>query len=106
MQAVSRGEAAPALISSLSAFHEPLINAMRLLLLLFSLVWTIQIARGVAAFPRWMALFSPLTLLVAIFLSYAVAPAIGGLMLPSALNTAHVIVFAMALLFEREKGAS
>jgi hypothetical protein len=106
VQAVARSDAAPGLISRLSAFHEPLINVMRVLLLFFSLVWTFQIARGAAAFPRWMALFSPLFLLVAIFLAYVIAPGIGAFVLPTALNTAHVIVFGLAVLFEQSGGTS
>jgi hypothetical protein len=106
VQAVSRGEAAPELIANLSVFHEPLINIMRGLLFVFSLIWTLQIARGAAAFPRWMALFSPVSLLATIFLAYAVAPSIGGIALPTALNTSHVIVFGLAVLFERSEAGS
>jgi len=95
--AISDGGAQADLLMAQARLHEPLVNALRVALLGFSVLWTVLIATGRAAYPRWMALLSPGLMLGLIFLTYIAAPGIGWLVLPTAMNTAHAVVFALSL---------
>ena len=97
VQAMADGTAQASLLDAQSALHEPLVNALRLAILGFSALWTGLILAGRSTFPRWMAPFSPGLLLGAIFLIYFMAPGIGWLVLPTAMNTAHATLFALSL---------
>ena len=97
VQAMAGGTAQAALLDALSALHEPLVNVLRIAILAFSALWTGLTLTGRSTYPRWMALFSPGLLLGMIFLVYFMAPGIGWLVLPTAMNTAHAIVFGLSL---------
>jgi len=78
--------------------HQPLVNALRFVMAAFSIIWIRRILSGKTRYPRWMALFSPALLLALIFGLYAAAPVIGWLVLPTAMNTSHAILFTLSLL--------
>ena len=99
--AVDAGDAAPALLEDLARHNEPFVNALRVTIGAFSLAWIWLISSGQSRYPRFMAAFSPGLVLGAIFLLWFVAPAIGEKFLPTAMNTAHAIVFALSLIFSR-----
>ena len=84
------------LLQDISAHNEPLINIVRVLILIISLLSGWGILTGRSHYPRWTIAVLPIVLLVAIFASYAVFPALGGLLLPAAMNIAHVIFFAVS----------
>ena len=78
--------------------NEPLVNALRLAMLVVSVLWIALIAGGKTLYPRWMALFSPILLLGTIFAIYFyVSPALGAWLLPAAMNVVHVILFALSI---------
>lgn len=97
VKAISTGDANTALLLDLASHNEPLVNALRLAMVVFSAVWIWLIASGQSRYPRWLALFSPAVLLGAIFALYFSNPDLGWLVLPTAMNTAHVVVFALSL---------
>jgi hypothetical protein len=97
VQAASSGAASMELVGIQAGLHEPLVNALRLAILGFSGLWIAFILAGRSQFPRWMALFSPGLVLGLIFLIYLARPSLGWLFLPTAMNTAHAIVFALCL---------
>ena len=86
------------LLLDISAHNEPLINVVRVLVLLVSLVMAWGILSGRSNYPRWAVVVLPILLLVLIFASYVVIPALGGLLLPAAMNIAHAIFFAVSTL--------
>ena len=92
---------APALVERYSALNEPLVNVLRVAILIFSAAWIWLIASGQSRYPRWLAIFSPAALLALIFALYIGAPSIGQWALPTAMNTAHAIVFALSFLVLR-----
>ncbi len=65
--AVVNGTAQPGLLDNMAALNEPLVNVLRVAMVVVSLIWIVQILRGRSHYPRLMALFSPLALLIAIF---------------------------------------
>jgi len=97
-KSIAAGEAQPALIEAMAAHNEPLVNALRVAILVFSLAWVWLILTGASRYPRWVAVFNPFLILAAIFGLYFVAPGAMSLVLPTAMNTTHVIVFAVSLL--------
>lgn len=85
------------LLANFSAHNEPLVNALRLAMVVVSIVWIWRIAIGKTLFPRWVAIFSPAILLGAIFATYFTGLAIGVWLLPAAMNVVHLAVFSLSL---------
>lgn len=77
--------------------YETLLQVIRLTTLLLSGVMVWLILTGRSAYPRWMALFNPILLIVASFVLFIVAPEIGKHLMPIALNVAFCIFFALSL---------
>jgi hypothetical protein len=84
------------LLSDLSAHNEPLINIVRVLVLVVSILMIYGIFTGKSPYPRWLIIFSPIVILIQIFALYALAPGIGIYLLPAAMNIAHVVFFAFS----------
>jgi len=84
------------LLNELSAHNEPLIDIVRVLLLVISILMVCGILSGKTPYPRWMIIFTPIVILIQIFSLYALAPNIGVYLLPAAMNIAHVIFFAFS----------
>ena len=93
-------EAARALFSDLlneiGAHNEPLINIVRVLVLLVSILMVCGIITGKTPYPRWAIIFSPIVIVVQIFSLYVMLPSIGVYLLPAAMNIAHVIFFTVS----------
>jgi len=79
--------------------NEPLVNALRIGMLLVSIIWIKLILTGKTVFPKWMAIFSPIALLALMFALYFFKTKIGLYVFPAAMNVTHVIVFGAALFF-------
>ncbi len=99
--AIDAQTASPALLADFSRHNEPFVNALRIAIGVFSLAWIWLVGAGQSRYPRFMAAFSPGVVLAAIFVLWLTAPAIGERFLPTAMNTAHAVVFAFSLLFVR-----
>ena len=84
------------LLGDLSAHNEPLIDIVRVLVLIVSLLLIYGIVSGRSPYPRWLAAVTPIVVLVAVFLLYAVAPGIGVYLLPAAMNVAHLVFFVFS----------
>ena len=97
VKAIADGTASPDLLTIFARHNEPLVNVLRVALALFSVAWIWLIASGQSRYPRWLALFCPVLILAAIFILYIKAPQLGSLILPTAMNTTHVLIFALSL---------
>lgn len=86
------------ILEGISAHNEPLINVVRVLVLVISLLMAWGIFSGKSHYPRWVLAVLPIVLLIIIFVSYAVLPAIGVYLLPAAMNLAHLIFFAASTI--------
>ena len=84
------------LLNELSAHNEPLINIVRVLLLVISILMVCGIISGKTPYPRWVIIFTPIVILIQIFSLYALVPSIGVYLLPAAMNIAHVIFCAFS----------
>lgn len=97
VQAIDAGRADAILLAGFSALNEPLVNVLRITLLAFSVIWILQIIRGRSHYPLWMAMLSPAVLIAVIFGVYILWPGPGSWLVPTALNTAHAVLFSASL---------
>jgi hypothetical protein len=84
------------LLHHLSSYNEPLINLVRILVLIVSLLMIYAILRGPSHYPRWIVLFTPIVILIEIFAIYFIAPRVGVYLLPAAMNVAHLVFFLLS----------
>ncbi len=84
------------LLANVSAHNEPLINIVRVLVLIVSIALVWGILTGRSHYPRGMIAVTPIVLLVAIFATYVAAPGVGVYLLPAAMNVAHLVFFALS----------
>lgn len=67
-------------------------------LIFCSVIYSIVIGRGKSLFPRWMAVFSPLTVvIVAVPLIFLLPYPVGGYLAPACLNISTLIFFLLTL---------
>jgi len=78
--------------------YEPLLQFIRVTTLALSAIMVGLILTGHSRYPRWMALFNPILLIVAVFALSAIVPSVGGLLAPIALNVAFAVTFGLSLL--------
>jgi hypothetical protein len=77
---------------------ETLLEVTRITTLVSSLVFIVLVLTGKTLYPRWMAIFNPILLLVSSFILFAIAPSIGKYTLPIALNVGYFIFFTLSTL--------
>ncbi|MEL0630472.1 DUF6796 family protein [Psychromonas aquatilis] len=85
------------LLSEFGLHNEPLVNALRLAMVVVSILWIWRIVLGKTLYPRWVALFSPAVILAAIFATYFTGLSIGVWLLPAAMNLVHLIIFSISI---------
>ncbi|MFT5421937.1 MAG: hypothetical protein ACI9D5_002703 [Candidatus Endobugula sp.] len=87
-----------ALLVTFSEHNEPLVNALRIAMLVVSVLWVALISQGKTLYPRWVAIVSPIALLASIFVVYFyISPTLGAWLLPAAMNVVHVIIFSISI---------
>ncbi len=81
--------------------YETLLNVTRVVVLLVSIIYIWLVATGRSAYPKWMAFFNPIILLLFSFAIWLIVPEIGKYMMPIALNIGFAIFFILSLRFAR-----
>jgi len=92
-----------ALLINFSEHNEPFINVLRAAMVIISVMWVKLILTGKTAFPKWMAIFNPIVLLVIMTVLYIYRTTIGLYIFPVAMNATHFIIFALAMYTGRQK---
>ena len=92
-----------ALLLNFSEHNEPFVNVLRVAMLMVSVLWIKLILTGKTAFPKWMAIFSPIVLLATMVALYVFKTKIGLYVFPVAMNATHFIIFALAMVTGRQK---
>lgn len=82
--------------------YQNLVWALRVLILLVSGTFIFIVISGKSILPKYMAFFSPIAVLISVFIILALIPAIGIYLAPTAMNVAHIIFFG-AVLFQISK---
>lgn len=97
VHAIAAGDHLQGLLTTFSKHNEPFVNILRVGMVFVSIIWVRLILTGKTAFPKWMAIFSPLPILVILFLLYNSKTTIGLYLFPMAMNVTHFIIFSLAL---------
>ncbi len=79
--------------------YETLLQVIRFTTLFLSGVIVWLSLTGRSHYPRWIALFNPILLIILNFLLYLIVPEIGKHTMPIALNVAFFIFFAISIIF-------
>lgn len=98
--AISQDPAAAGLLSLYDLRYETLLTVIRITALVFSLIYISLILTGRTAYPRWMAVFNPVVLILANFLAFLLVPDVGKYLMPIALNVSFFIIFALSVYIE------
>ncbi len=93
-------EQTPQIIEAIELYglrYETLLQVIRFTTLYVSVVIIWLSLSGRSHYPRWMALFNPIGLIILNFVVFMLAPAVGKHSMPIALNVAFFIFFALSL---------
>lgn len=82
--------------------YENLLQVTRLAALVFSAIFIWLVLSGRSHYPRWMALFNPIFLILASFAIWAILPVVGIYLMPIALNVAFAILFLFSIYFSQK----
>lgn len=83
--------------------YETLLNVTRLAVLGVSTIYIWLVVTGRSSYPKWMAFFNPIALLLFSFTVWLVVPSVGKYMMPIALNIGFGIFFLLSLKFTRKQ---
>jgi hypothetical protein len=79
--------------------YETLLNIMRVVILAISAIYIWLVLTGRSLYPKWMAFFNPILLIVMSFVLYLTVPTIGKYIMPIALNVAFFIFYSLSIWF-------
>lgn len=79
--------------------YESLLNVTRVVVLLVSIIYIWLTLTGRSSYPKWMAFFNPIILLLLSFVVWFIIPDVGKYMMPIALNIGFGIFFIISLRF-------
>ncbi len=82
---------------------EILVKSLRIWIAAISILYVIPIIKGKTLYPKWMAIFNPLLILLSILLIYSVFPKVGYIIGPIAMNVVHFILFGLSLIIIKIK---
>lgn len=85
------------LVSLYEIRYETLLTVIRITTLLLSGIFIWLTLTGRSHYRKWMAIFSPIFLIIVSFITFAIAPSIGKHLMPIALNVAFFIFFSLSL---------
>lgn len=86
------------LLAQASFYNENILIGVRLGVLGISLLYAVFVLRGRTSYPRWMAALNPILLVALAFLLYLAAPPVGGILMPVAMNFAHLVFFTASVI--------
>jgi hypothetical protein len=73
--------------------YETLLTVIRFTTLILSALFIWLSLTGRSNYPRWIAIFNPILLIIASFIIYVIAPGLGKHLMPIALNVAFLSSF-------------
>jgi len=77
--------------------YESLLNVTRVAILIVSIIYIWLTLTGRSSYPKWMAIFNPIILLLLGFAIWLAAPDIGKYVMPIALNVGFTVFFLLSL---------
>jgi hypothetical protein len=87
------------LVSLYDFRYENLLQITRLSVLIFSIIFIWLTMTGRSHYPKWMAMFNPILLLLSSFTIWFFIPTVGIYLMPIALNIAFGLLFFISIIF-------
>ncbi len=87
------------LIEVYKTHAEILVKSLRIWVAAISVLFVIPILKGETIYPKWMAIFNPIVILLSILVIYTLIPSVGYFIGPIAMNVVHFIIFSLSLIF-------
>ncbi len=97
-----QAQAVGGLIELYQLRYESLLWVIRATTFLLSVIFIGLTLTGWSHYPKWMALFNPVVLLVMNFVVFVVSPEVGKYLMPIALNVGFGLFFVLSLLQARK----
>lgn len=97
------GETSLSLLDKYKLLMETLVQVLRLIVVLISILFVAAILKGKTLYPRWMAFFNPALILAIVFALFFLLPSVGNIIAPTAMNVTHITVFTASLLALKDK---
>lgn len=94
------------LLQQASNYNETVLIGVRVSVLAVSVIYAGLVLRGQTSYPRWMAACNPIVLVLLAFALYAGVPVLGGVVMPVAMNFAHLIFFGASTWLTRRDGSA
>ena len=85
------------LIDHYTNHMEILVKALRIVIAVLSMVFVIAILKGGTYYKKWMAIYSPIGILILLVVLGELIPSIGKYLLPILMNVTHFILFSLSL---------
>ncbi len=76
---------------------EVLVQALRIIIAILSVVFATAILNGGTYYKKWMAIFNPIVILILLVIVGKLIPSLGKHMLPILMNVTHFILFGLSL---------
>jgi hypothetical protein len=102
-KSLADGNAILSLLEKYNLLMETLVQILRLIVILISILFVVAILKKETLYPMWMAWFNPALVLSVVFFLFYFFPSIGNVIAPTALNVTHIAVFAASLLALKDK---
>lgn len=106
LQLSAAGAPLTEMVTWLETLSTPLLQVVRIAVGALSLITIIAIIRGGTQYPRIATLATPLFIIPLIFVSYFIVPTLGTILLPAALNFAHVFFMGITVIVLYEKSTT
>lgn len=91
------------LIAVYKTHAEILVKSLRIWVVAISVFFVIPILKGKTLYPKWMAIFNPLVILLSVLVVYLLIPKAGYFIGPIAMNVVHFILFGLSLIIIKNK---
>ncbi len=85
-----------AILDSYTSHLEILVQGLRVIILLLSILFAVTILKGGTFYKKWMAAFNPIFILIALLISLQI-PVLGKYIVPVLMNVTHFIFFSLSL---------
>jgi hypothetical protein len=86
------------LIEVYKTHAEILVKSLRIWIAAISILFMIPILKDNTIYPKWMAIFNPIVILLSVLVIYKIAPIIGFIIGPIAMNVVHFMIFGLSLI--------
>ncbi|MEA1786733.1 DUF6796 family protein [Arenibacter sp. GZD96] len=85
------------LLSHYTAHVEILVQVLRVVITALSICFCVAILKGGTYYAKWMAIFSPIVILIGLVIIGNILPLVGQHVLPILMNFTHFILFTLSL---------